>query len=195
LNQVLMNLSAFSGMAMESMTRTQGWRFLDMGRRLERAVHTCSLLRSTLVVPGSNESAVIEAVLEIADSLMTYRSRYLTTLQAAPVLDLLVTDESNPRSVAFQLAVLADHVENLPRDQTHPMRTTEQRLTISALTGVRLADVENLTEVEGGVREKLDRLLARLVTHVRNLSETISHTYLIHAGPARQMSELAPRKV
>jgi len=49
--------------------------------------------------------------------------------------------------------------------------------------------------VEGGVREKLDRLLARLVTHVRNLSETISHTYLIHAGPARQMSELAPRKV
>jgi uncharacterized circularly permuted ATP-grasp superfamily protein/uncharacterized alpha-E superfamily protein len=195
LNQVLMNLSAFSGMAMESMTRTQGWRFLDMGRRLERAIHTCALLRSTLVVPGSNESAVIEAALEIADSLMTYRSRYLTTLQAAPLLDLLVTDESNPRSVAFQLAALADHVENLPRDQTHPVRTTEQRLTISALTGVRLADVENLAEVEGGVREKLDRLLARLVTHVRNLSETISHTYLIHAGPARQMSELAPRKV
>ena len=103
LNQVLMNLSAFSGMAMESMTRTQGWRFLDMGRRLERAIHTCALLRSTLVVPGSNESAVIEAVLEIADSLMTYRSRYLTTLQAAPLLDLLVTDESNPRSVGVSI--------------------------------------------------------------------------------------------
>ena len=80
-------------------------------------------MRSTLVVPGSNESAVIEAVLEIADSLMTYRSRYLTTLQAAPLLDLLVTDESNPRSMAFQLAALADHVENLPRDQTNPVRT------------------------------------------------------------------------
>jgi uncharacterized circularly permuted ATP-grasp superfamily protein/uncharacterized alpha-E superfamily protein len=194
LNQVLMNLSAFSGLAMESMTRTQGWRFLDMGRRLERAVYTCALLRSTLVVPGSNESAVIESVLEIADSLMTYRARYLTTLQGAPLLDLLVTDESNPRSIAFQLAVLTEHVENLPRDQTNPMRTNEQRLTISALTGVRLADVENLAEVEGGVREKLDRLLARLVTHLRNLSETISHTYLIHAGPSRQMSELAPRR-
>ena len=59
---------------------------------------------------------------------------------------------------------------------------------------MRLADVENLAEVEGGVREKLDRLLARLVTHLRNLSETISHTYLIHAGPSRQMSELAPRE-
>jgi uncharacterized circularly permuted ATP-grasp superfamily protein/uncharacterized alpha-E superfamily protein len=194
LNQVLINLSAFSGLGMESMTRTQSWRFLDMGRRIERALHTCALLRSTLVVPTASESAVMEAMLEIADSLMTYRTRYLTTLQPAPLLDLLLTDESNPRSIGFQFAVLAGHVENLPRDQSSPVRTAEERITISALTGVRLADSSVLCESEGGVREKLDRLLTRLATHLRHLSETITHTYLIHAGPARQLAELEPKK-
>ncbi len=194
LNQVLINLSAFSGLAMESMTRTQGWRFLDIGRRIERVLHTCALLRSTLVVPTDSETAVMEALLEIADSLMTYRSRYLATLQPAPVLDLLLSDETNPRSIGFQLAALSDHIESLPRDQSSPARSKEQRLGLSALTGVRLADVPGLCEAEGGVREKLDRLLRRLVLHLRNLSDTIAHTYLVHAGPARQMAELEPRE-
>ncbi len=194
LNQVLINLSAFSGMATESMTRTQGWRFLDLGRRVERAMDTCALLRSTLVVPTDSETAVMEAVLEIADSLMTYRSRYLATLQPAPVLDLLVSDESNPRSIAFQLAALSEHIESLPRDQSSPARSREQRLSMSALTGVRLADIPGMCEVEGGVREKFDRLLCRLVLHLRNLSDTIAHTYLVHAGPSRQLAELEPNK-
>ncbi len=194
LNQVLMHLSAFSGLAMESMTRTQGWRFLDMGRRIERAQDTCALLRSTLVVPTDSETAVMEALLEIADSLMTYRSRYLATLQPAPVLDLLLSDETNPRSIAFQLVALSDHIESLPRDQSSPIRSKEQRLGLSALTGVRLADIPALCEAQGGVREKLDRLLRRLVLHLPILSDTIAHTYLVHAGPARQMAELEPRK-
>ena len=59
---------------------------------------------------------MLEALLEVADSIMTYRSRYLARVQLAPVLDLLLTDESNPRSVAFQLACCAAHVEQLPRD-------------------------------------------------------------------------------
>ena len=71
-------------------------------------LHTTALVRSALVVPGTNESTVMEAVLEIVDSLMTYRTRYLTTLQAGPLLDLLLTDETNPRSIAFQLSVLAN---------------------------------------------------------------------------------------
>ena len=194
MNQTLIDLMAFSGLGVESMTRTQGWRFLDMGRRLERALHTCALVRSAMVVPADNEGSVMESLLEIADSLMTYRSRYLTTLHPAPLLDLLLTDETNPRSVAYQLEILAQHVANLPRDQSNPIRTAEERLVLSALNGIRLADVAALCEVEGGVREKLDRLLGRLANHLRNLSETIAHTYLVHAGPSRQMVELEPRK-
>jgi uncharacterized alpha-E superfamily protein len=179
---------------MESMTRTQGWRFLDIGRRIERSLYSCALLRSTLVVSSDSETAILEALLEIADSLMTYRSRYLATLQPAAVLDLLLSDETNPRSIGFQLAALSEHIESLPRDQSSPALTKEQRLAVSALTGVRLADIGNLCETEAGVREKLDRLLRRLVLLLRSLSDAIGHTYLVHAGPSRQLTELEPRK-
>ncbi len=83
LEDLLVSLTAFSGLATESMTRGQGWRFLELGRRLERSAHTISLLRSTLVTVGGSEGPLLEAVLEVADSSMTYRRRYLGTLQAA----------------------------------------------------------------------------------------------------------------
>ena len=114
LNEMLSLLSALSGLGMESMTRGPGWRFMDMGRRLERALSTLRLLRTTLVGRATALATLLEAILEIADSSMTYRYRYMTSLQLAPVLDLLLIDETNPRSVGFQLRALADHARQLP---------------------------------------------------------------------------------
>lgn len=191
LNQLVIHLAAFSGLGMESMTRGPGWRFLDMGRRLERALHTMCLLRSALANVTPQQTPVMEALLEIADSSMTYRSRYLTTLQMPPMLDLLLTDETNPRSVAFQLVALAAHVEHLPQDQTESLRSAEQRNMLGVLTNLRLADVDNLCEVDrDGTRKSLDRFLARLSTQLRLLSESITHKYLIHAGPTRLLGEI-----
>ena len=119
-DETILGLSAFSGMVMDSMTRTPAWRFLDLGRRLERALQTIALLRHALGDPARVQSAVLEAVVEVADSLMTYRSRYLANLQLAAVLDLLLTDETNPRSVAYQLVSIVDHVDKLPRDRNRP---------------------------------------------------------------------------
>jgi uncharacterized circularly permuted ATP-grasp superfamily protein/uncharacterized alpha-E superfamily protein len=193
LNQMIVDLSAFSGLGMESMTRGPGWRFLDMGRRIERAQHTISLLRSTLVEDGHDESQMLEALLEIADSSMTYRNRYLTTLRLAPVLDLLMTDETNPRSVGFQLVALAEHVANLPRDQGEPLLTTEQRTMLGVLTSLRLADITQLSELDrDGTRRSLERLLGRLAQQLRGLSDGITHQYLVHAGPSRQLAEIRP---
>src|SRR5207253_10190761 len=103
LNRSVITLAAFGGLAMESMTRGHGWRFLDMGRKVERSLHMMGLIRATLATVCANEGPLLEALLEIADSSMTFRRRYLSTLQAAPVLDLLLADESNPRSLAYQL--------------------------------------------------------------------------------------------
>ncbi len=193
LNQVIINLAAFSGLGMESMTRTQAWRFLDIGRRLERSLHTCGLLKSTLIQVRGDDTPVLEALLEIADSSMTYRARYLTTLQLAPVVDLLLCDESNPRSIGFQLAALGAHVEELPYDSSNPMRSAEQRIMLSALTSLRLAEVDSLCEADrDGMRDKLDRLLTRLATHLRNLSDSLARSYLIHAGLSQQMSDIRP---
>ena len=57
---------------------------------------------------------MLESLLEAADSAITYRRRYLASLHAAPVLDLLLTDPTNPRSVVFQLGALLEHVVKLP---------------------------------------------------------------------------------
>ena len=99
-------LSAFSGLGMESMTRGAGWMFLDIGRRIERTLHTLALIENTLVTAGAELTPILEAVLEIADSSMTYRYRYLTSLQLAPVLDLLISDETNPR-MSFVVRVVS----------------------------------------------------------------------------------------
>ncbi|MGD9721286.1 MAG: circularly permuted type 2 ATP-grasp protein [Pirellulales bacterium] len=193
LNQVLVTLSAFSGVATENMTRGPGWQFLDLGRRVERALSTIGLLRNTVYVVTPYEHALLEALLEIADSAMTYRSRYATNLQVSAVLDLLMIDETNPRSIGFQLAALARHVEQLPRQQSDPLLSPEQRLVISMLSTVRLADMNALTAVdETHVRTALDQLLERLSTQLRELARSISHKYLVHAGPAHQISEILP---
>ena len=123
---VLSQALTFSGQAMDGMTRDKGWRFLDMGRRLERAADLSDLIRYALVRPVPDEDARLHALLEVANSAMTYRSRYVFGPDPAPVLDLLLADEANPRSVAFQLATLYQHVRGLPAKREPP--TKEQRI-------------------------------------------------------------------
>ena len=189
LNHSIITLAAFSGLGVENMTRGPGWRFLDMGRRLERAIYTASLLRSLLVEAAEHEAAVLETLLEIADSAMTYRSRYLATLQCAPVLDLLLTDDTNPRAVVYQLGALAEHVEYLPRDHAKPALSPAQRLTMTALTSLKLADIETLCEIgDGGHRWQLEALLTQLISDLPALSEMITHHYLSHAEPSRHLA-------
>lgn len=188
LNRSIVTLSAFSGLVMESMTRGQGWRFLDIGRRLERAMQVIELLRHGLVQSRESETYWFETLLEIADSAITYRSRYLTTLQADLIADLLLVDEGNPRSAAFQLARLSEHIEMLPDTQAPVRRRPESRAVLSALTTARLAEVETLTQVaSGGRREELDRLLTRVASDVSDLSNLLTRAYLSHSAVSRPL--------
>jgi uncharacterized alpha-E superfamily protein len=175
------------------MTRGPSWRFLDIGRRIERAQHSTHLLHEMLGRDPAESASIIETLLEIGDSAMTYRARYLTTVRLAPALDLMLTDESNPRSVAFQLAVLTDHVQELPHDEAKARQTPEHRIMLAVQTDLRLTDVESLCSVEQqGRRPLLDELFDRLETRLTSLSEAISHTYLVHAGPSRQLGRITP---
>jgi uncharacterized circularly permuted ATP-grasp superfamily protein/uncharacterized alpha-E superfamily protein len=189
LDHAVSTLAAFGGLAMDSMTRGQAWRFLDMGRRLERSLHTISLVRHTLLVATRHEGPLLEALLEIADSSMTYRRRYMSSLHTAPVLDLLLADETNPRSLAFQLAALSDDIDMLPWNGMLPGRSPEQRLILSSLTALRLADIEQLARLNSaGVREQLDELLSQLDGEVPLLSETITSHYLSHLQTSRHLA-------
>ncbi len=188
LNRTVITLAAFGGLAVESMTRAEGWRFLDMGRRLERSMHMIHLLRGTLVYPALHEAPVLDAVLEVADSAMTYRRRYLGSLRAEAVLDLLVFDETNPRSLASQLAALVDDVDHLPRSAPRVGRGPDQRHVLAALTSVRLAEIDHLAAIDDGTRPGLRDLLVNLMTTLPALSNAITLQYLSHLQTSRHLS-------
>ena len=189
IDHTITKLAAFSGLMKENMIRGPEWHFLDLGRRLERAAHTTSLLRSTLVDVDDREGSVLEALLEIGDSSITYRSRYLTALQCAPVLDLLFTDDTNPRAVVYQLARLAEHVDVLPRDRNMPSLSPAQRRVTAMLTRLRLAEIDLLCRVgRNGRRGNLEAALAELQADFLGLSDTITHHYLSHAELTRHLT-------
>ena len=132
LNRIITDLAAFSGMEMENMTRGHGWRFLNLGRRLERSVNLVAVLRGALGVVHTADGAIVEPLLEIADSSMTYRRRYYAQPRLAPALHLLLADETNTRGLAFQLGVISEHITHLPRDPRAPSPTREERLIAHA---------------------------------------------------------------
>jgi uncharacterized circularly permuted ATP-grasp superfamily protein/uncharacterized alpha-E superfamily protein len=197
LDTLIFDLSAFAGLGTESMTRGPGWRFLDMGRRVERAAFAIRLVGSALAAPrprmfgegpGGDAVRLEEMLLEIADSSMTYRNRYPGVSEPAPLIDLLVIDETNPRSIGFQFAALADHVAALPDDGMSPVPSGERRAVMSAVAQLRLADVERLAVVDDlGSRRDLADLLARLDALAREFADAISHRYLVHSTPRRQL--------
>ncbi|MDD9935832.1 MAG: circularly permuted type 2 ATP-grasp protein [Myxococcales bacterium] len=188
LNRIVLTLAAFSGLQMESLSRTLTYRFVDMGRRLERATNTARLLWSTLAGVQPDEGSVLIAVLEVLDNAITYRRRYQGVIQAAPVLDLLLIDEANPRSVAFQLAMLHDHVQQLPRGKERPFRSREEQILLRALTSVRLADIEALSEPDkDGSRPRLDAHLQELMEALPDVSDVLTQGYLAHAIPQHSL--------
>ncbi len=192
LERLILGLAAFTGLSTEQMSRGQGWRFLDIGRRLERALFESSLLRAACVPTSEPTRPLWEAVLAMTDNLATYRRRYRSQAQADAVLDLVLLDESTPRSVAYQLACLHDQVSGLSRRATPPHRSLEERLLLEALTTLRLADIERLVQVPQGkgMREALDQLLSRLGYLLRTLSETITSNYFNQTDLPRQLVEI-----
>jgi len=195
LDRVVMILAGLSGFTSESMTREAPWRFLDMGRRLERALNTALMIERTLPRATTNdELPLLEALLDAADSAMTYRRRYRATLQVAPVVDLLVADERNPRAIVFQLAALADHVASLPRDAASARRSVEERIAFEALSEIRLVDVEAVCALAGEAGEAgqgrpvLGALLVDLVHKLQGLSDALFAAYLTPATISRALA-------
>ena len=106
--EILEFAATVAGLAAENMVRGGGRLFLDFGRRVERAQAMLAELAQVLDQPGAvSQPGRVEAglrlALELRDSVITYRSRYLAVLQPAPALDLILADEGNPRGLAFQL--------------------------------------------------------------------------------------------
>jgi uncharacterized alpha-E superfamily protein len=177
-NEAIHQLASFAGTAAENMTRNYAWRFLDMGRRLERALEMVTLVATlTRPQPGVDETLALTALLEIGDSFMTYRSRYAVTPMPVPVLDLLVLDETNPRSLAFQLVTLEAHLAALPHDG--PYRSPSLRKVLGLLTEVRLSDPDKLVEADEGAA--LEAFFGRARAELAPVSDLLARAYFVLA--------------
>jgi uncharacterized alpha-E superfamily protein len=186
LNQIILSLAAFDGLAMENMTRAQGWRFLDMGHRIERSVYLCTLLGCALRSPAAANPSLLEALLEIADSSLTYRSRYTLLPRIAAVYDLLLLDDTNPRSLIFQLNQLAQHFEYLPREKATALPSPGQRVLIESLARLRLADPMQLGK-EGMATEdsEMAGVIDAIADAMPRLSDAIAVGHFTHSAITR----------
>jgi uncharacterized circularly permuted ATP-grasp superfamily protein/uncharacterized alpha-E superfamily protein len=141
-DSALKSLAAFSGLSQENMVRGAGWRFLDIGRRLERGVTTCRYARhfAESGTPGN----CLDALLDLTDSQITYRSRYLLGASLQPVLDLVMLDPYNPRSVAFQVERLDQEIAALPTLSDDGMLEEPRRLALRLAAECRTAEASRL---------------------------------------------------
>jgi uncharacterized circularly permuted ATP-grasp superfamily protein/uncharacterized alpha-E superfamily protein len=185
LDRVLVPLLAFSGLAKESMVRGPGWRLLDMGRRLERAVLLLGLLEAT-VVPAStaeHRQSLHESVLTACESLVAYRRRFRSDITPAGIAAMLVLDVSNPRSLAFQLEQLHEDLSGLPAGGDR----TAQRAIVARAQDV-LTDAAWLGDADGGDRSTIG--LHALVLGIRplllELIDEVVGTWFAHAPRARR---------
>jgi uncharacterized alpha-E superfamily protein len=110
LDRAVTSMVTLSGFVLDGMTRSVGWRFLSIGRRVERLAHLSSALQ---VATQEGRAHGLDWLLELCDSSGTYRSRYMVAPEWLPVLDLLIRDDANPRSVAFQLKGLSEYIAKL----------------------------------------------------------------------------------
>ena len=181
-------LAALRGIEMGNITRGPGWHFLGAGRRIERSIQLVNLFRAIIVPFSPPIWSTLEMLLEVADSSMTYRSRYFTVLQPAPVLDLLMNDEANPRSLAFQIRDLLKYCRYLsgrPSGAAWPV-SKHRRLVEAAAARLFRADVRVLCQPgENGICEPLDQLLAATGAALAALSDAITDVYFSHAETER----------
>ncbi|MBD9442393.1 circularly permuted type 2 ATP-grasp protein [Pseudomonas sp. PDM04] len=172
LNRLVMSLAALSGFALDDMTRDEGWRFLMIGRRIERLQFLSASLAAFLRGSGGFDQAGLEWLLELGNSSITYRSRYLAVAQLIPVLDLLLLDEQNPHAVLFQLKLVTRSLKRLNDDFAAP-REAVLPLLVERLARFDLGCLENPLFGETSVRAAVDGL-ADLLQEIADASGLVS---------------------
>lgn len=172
----LRELASFAGLAQENMNRAAGWRFLEMGRRAERAINTARFARQFGYEEATSED--LDILLTLVDCQITYRSRYLIGPLLTPIRDLVMLDPYNPRSVAFQVEALNDHIASLPALKENGLIERPQRLAVALQSTLTTAEAASLDT----------KTLFAIEQDLLNLSDAIGSHYFPH-GPSASRPE------
>jgi len=184
LARLVTTLLALAGLINESMIRGNGWHFMEMGRRIERALQIITCLRSLLtpVFDDFEQEVLIESALLCGEALIPYRRRYQNGINIEHGLEMIMLNANNPRSLIYQLEELERHFSDLPGYKEK--LTEECKLLLEATTTLKLCDIKDLAASEGHLRQDLDQILARIQYLVVSSGKAISQRYFDHAqGP------------
>lgn len=168
-NAALRIIASFSGLAQENMSQLTGWRFLELGRRIERAIGTCRFARQ--FAGGTVSRGALDVLLELADSQITYRMRYVMVPARAPVIDLVVLDPNNPRSIAFQLNKVEAHLGQLPKRQADSRLSPPEQIAAALASTLRTTEA---ARIDAGALVDVETSLMRLADAIAAYYFTLS---------------------
>jgi len=189
LDNLITSIVAFIGLNRESISREQGWIMLDLGRKIEQSLLVITMLRTTLVKKNNDqvEYNLQQSVLMSNESLVNYRYKYRRPLQNLLVIDLLVFDPNNPRSLIYQVVRLKAYLQNLPRNNSVTSITEYERLILEADSLLRLADKHELADSEENGYVKLESFLSKLYNILSAIPGVLSKAFFKH--------ELTPKTI
>jgi uncharacterized alpha-E superfamily protein len=152
--------------------------------RIERALSLCTFLDCSLRSPEADNPSVLETVLEVADSTLTYRSRYNLLPNIAAVYDLVLLDDTNPRSLFFQISQLAQHFERLPREAESV--TPQQKILRDCSSRLRTLDTRELAaHTKNWPAGETGMVIAETLRDLPRLSDAIAVSYFAHSEISR----------
>jgi uncharacterized circularly permuted ATP-grasp superfamily protein/uncharacterized alpha-E superfamily protein len=192
LDPLVTALVALSGLMQESMVRGVGWRFMELGKRVERAQQIITTLRTlmTPVLGEADQATLLTALLTTMEVLITYRRRYRNQTGIELGLELVMLDPGNPRSLLFQLERLQQHLAELPGAKlTGGEIEEEERALLAAITSLKLSRLPRLLDTKSLVREEMDKLLDQLEQLLLDFNSLISDKHFDHRADAHQLVE------
>ena len=187
LETLLVSLAAFTGLVHENLTHGDNWRFIMMGKRIERVDQSIGVIKVFMLHDREN-TQLMEILLRLFDSTITYRTRYRSRLNNILVTHLLLLDEVNPRSIAFQFRYLDECVRNLPGRRHSNYQEPLLRLSTAGLSRVRLAETETLlSRKSASDRQTMNSFLEVLGRIPGELSTELTAAYFTHSELPRSL--------
>ncbi|MEO5997016.1 MAG: circularly permuted type 2 ATP-grasp protein [Chitinophagaceae bacterium] len=189
LDNLVTSMVAFTGLNRESISREQGWIMLDTGRKIEQSLLLITMLESTLVrkLNEQVEYDLQESLLISNESLANYRYKYRVPLQLHYVLDLMLFDPNNPRSLIYLLDRLKKYLENLPKSLADQRLAEHEKLILEAWTFLKLSGKDQLAVPGKYVNTNLQNFLTRIRTLLMAIPDTITKSYFKHAQNQKQL--------
>lgn len=185
---VVIYLSSIAGLSQENMSREVGWHFLELGRRIERAAFSLRVLKSFVSLGNLYDKYIVENLLSINDIRITYTRRYGHRIEADSVLDILLFDETNPRSLGYQITKIQEHVPALPA-KTEASRPVTEKTALKLFTLYRTTDIRELFAGENP-GSNLAPWLNELSEHLGELGRSIADTYFTYVEEQYRIGEM-----